>query len=96
MQILVGGLNIKALQYPDRSGPGRVPGAGADKAFRVASIGLVEHLLALFDDLSGHAVMQHIPSQQGNPAVISAIGARGAAGHGRTGPKAAVTKTSPE
>ena len=36
---------------PDRSGLGRVLWADSDEAFRVAGIGLVEHLLSLLDDL---------------------------------------------
>ena len=45
-------------------------GAGADEAFRVAGIGLVEYLLSLLDDLSSHAVMQHIGRQKGDSAVM--------------------------
>jgi hypothetical protein len=34
---------------PDRSGLGRVLWADSDEAFRVAGIGLVEHLLSLLE-----------------------------------------------
>ena len=40
------------------------------EAFGVASIGRVENLLPLFDDLPGHAVMQHLRRQQGDSAVM--------------------------
>ncbi len=40
------------------------------EAFGVASIGRVENLLPLLDDLPGHAVMQHLRRQQGDAAVM--------------------------
>ena len=43
--------------------------AGPDKAFRVAGIGAVQYLLALLDDLLGHAVVQRFRGQQGDAAV---------------------------
>jgi len=44
------------------------PGVG--EAFRVAGIGLVEHVLPLLDDLPGHAVMQRVRRQQRDSAVM--------------------------
>ena len=55
---------------PDRSGLGWVLWACVGEAFRVANIGLVEHVLSLLDDLCGHAVMEHIRCQQGDSAVM--------------------------
>src|ERR1019366_6223664 len=55
---------------PDRCGLGRVLGSGVGEAFWIARIGLVKHLLPLFDDLPGSAIMQHFRSQQGDPAVV--------------------------
>jgi len=40
------------------------------EAFRVAIIGYVEHLLSVFDDLGGHAVMQRFRGEQGDAAVM--------------------------
>jgi hypothetical protein len=54
----------------DRSGLGRMLGARADEAFRVAGIGLVEHVLSLLDDLFGPAVMQRIGCQKCDSAVM--------------------------
>jgi hypothetical protein len=45
-------------------------GARADEAFRVAGIGLVEHILSLLDDPFSCAVMQHIGCQQCDSAVM--------------------------
>ncbi len=36
----------------------------------MAGEGVVEHLLALLDDLAGQAVMQHLRGQQGDAAVV--------------------------
>lgn len=44
------------------------PGVG--EAFGVTSIGCVEHVLSLLDDLCGHAVMEHIWCQQRDSAVM--------------------------
>jgi hypothetical protein len=44
--------------------------AGADESLRVTKIGVVEHVLSLLDDLCGHAVMEHIRSQQRDSAVV--------------------------
>lgn len=46
----------------------RWPGVG--EAFRIAGVGGVEHLFPLFDYIS---VVQHLRSQQGNPAVMFVV-----------------------
>ena len=45
-------------------------GPGMGESFRIARIGLVEHLLSLLDDLLSPAVMEHFRSQQRDSAVM--------------------------
>src|ERR1019366_2701816 len=44
--------------------------SGMGEAFRVAFTGRIKNLLSLFDHLPGHAVVQHLLGQQGDPAVM--------------------------
>jgi len=43
------------------------------EAFGVASKGGVENLLPVLDDLPDHVVMQHLRSEQGDPAVVMLV-----------------------
>jgi len=46
---------------------------GADESFRVADIGLVEHVLSLLNDLWCHSVMHHIRCQQLDSTVMVVV-----------------------